>query len=106
MPVGADAGPSPKCGVTTSPAWTTQTCEFTATAAEGKSTLRMPRRLGLTELAWVLAVLGAVTLMVGTLAPASAVASLLFTGCALVVLAVATYGVSRLQIRRGRRPGS
>ena len=67
--------------------------------------MRMPRRIGLTELAWVLAVLGAVTLMVGTLAPASAVAPLLFTGCALFVLAVATYGVSRLQIRRGRRPG-
>ena len=63
----------------------------------------MRRGVALSDLAWWLAVLGAIMLMASTLTPTSTVPRLLLTGCALSVLGAATYGVSRLRIRWSRR---
>jgi hypothetical protein len=67
--------------------------------------MRMRRGVPLSDLAWWLAVLGAILLMASTLSPTSTVPPLLLIGCALAALGAATYGLSRLRVRWSRRHG-
>jgi hypothetical protein len=57
----------------------------------------------LSVLAWCLGIVGAVTLMISTLEPASWFPSLLVVACALSALGAVVYGVSWLRARRSTR---